>query len=152
MIFLYFFKPFETYLLAGIPNVHFDNILFWFAALVGIAAYALAHWQSFSKRIFLPVGALDVEALVFETIQAAILVAIIFCAGAILQSVEMLGAHLVARGEIFGPLFGGKLLAIALLLILAVLFFLLHHLARVFRSGGWSARRPPPRSPAGGSS
>jgi len=51
LIFLYFYRPFETYLVAHIPFIHFNNIVFWFACVVGIAAYAFAHWQSFRSEM-----------------------------------------------------------------------------------------------------
>jgi len=36
IIFLLFYKPFEQYLLDNIPRIHFSNILFWFAAVIGL--------------------------------------------------------------------------------------------------------------------
>jgi len=144
LVFLYFYRPFEAYLIVNIPRIHFSNIVFWFASLVGIVTFVVAHWQSFRTSIFANVRELDVDALVFDTLQAAILVAVIFCAGATLQAVEMLGEHLVARGTIIDRAFGEKLLAIILLVFLAILFFLLHHVVRAFRFG-WTPRRAPPR-------
>ena len=35
LIFLYFYQPFQDYLAAAIPNVHFSNVLFWFASWSG---------------------------------------------------------------------------------------------------------------------
>ncbi len=144
LLFLYFYRPFESYLVAHIPQIHFDNIVFWFASLVGVAGYIVAHWQSFSRNIFRTDREIEIEDLLFDTLQIAILIAVIFCAGGTLQAVEMLGEHLVNRGPIIDPAFGEKLLSIILLVILAVLFYLLHHLVRSFRSG-WQPRRPPPR-------
>ena len=37
LIFLYFYQPFEDYLTNSLPNVHFHNVVFWFASLVGWA-------------------------------------------------------------------------------------------------------------------
>jgi len=144
LIFLYFYRPFETYLIEHIPLIHFSNVVFWFASLVGIVAYAVAHWQSFRHQIFRPVTELNVDTLVFDTLQAAILVAVIFCAGATLQAIEMLGEYFVNRGPIIDAAFGEKLLAIILLVILAIIFYLLHYAVRAFRSG-WTPRRAPPR-------
>ena len=144
LIFLYFYRPFETYLVAHIPLIHFNNVLFWFASLVGIAAYAFAHWQSFRSEIFRNVPELNVEALVFDALQAAILTAVIFCAGATLQAVEMLGEYFVRRGPIIDAAFGEKLLAIILLVILAIIFYLLHYVVRALRTG-WRPRSAPPR-------
>lgn len=143
LIFLYFYKPFETYLVANIPGIHFSNVLFWFASLVGVVGYVVAHWQSFRNEIFRRVSELSVENLVFDSLQATILIAVIFFAGATLQAVEILGAHLVNRGAIIDPVFGRQLLAIVLLVIMAILFFLLHHVVRAFRYG-WAGRRQPP--------
>jgi len=144
LIFLYFYRPFETYLLAHIPFIHFGNVIFWFASLVGIAAYAFAHWQSFRNEIFRNVADLNVDTLVFDTLQAAILVAVIFCAGATLQAIEMLSEYFVNRGPIFDVAFGEKLLAIVLLVILALIFYLLHYVVRALRTG-WRPHSAPPR-------
>jgi len=145
LIFLYFYRPFETYLVAHIPFIHFSNVVFWFACLVGIAAYAFAHWQSFHDEIFRNVTELNVETLVFDTLQAAILVAVIFCAGATLQAIEVLSEYFVNRGPIFDAAFGQKVLAIFLLVILAVIFYLLHYVVRALRTG-WRPRSAPPRA------
>ena len=101
LIFLYFYRPFETYLVAHIPLIHFSNVVFWFASLVGIVVYAIAHWQSFHNEIFRNVSELNVDTLVFDTLQAAILAIVIFCAGATLQAIETLGEYFVNRGPIF---------------------------------------------------
>ena len=145
LIFLYFYKPFETYLVARIPGIHFSNVVFWFASMVGIVGYVIAHWQNFRSQFGRAGGALNVEALLFDSLQVSILVAVIFCAGGTLQSVAMLGEHLVGRGAIVGDEFGEKLLAIVLLVIMAILFYLLHHLVRAFRDG-WTTRRAPPHT------
>ena len=145
LIFLYFYRPFEAYLVAHIPFIHFSNIIFWFASLVGIVAYAFAHWQSFRNEIFRNVAELNVDTLVFDNLQAAILVAVIFCAGATLQAIEVLSEYFVSRGPIFDPAFGERLLAIILLVILALLFYLLHYAVRALRTG-WRARTAPPRA------
>lgn len=145
LIFLYFYRPFETYLVAHIPFIHFSNVVFWFASLIGIAAYAFAHWQSFRNEIFRNVAELNVDTLVFDTLQAAILVAVIFCAGATLQAIEVLSEYFVSRGPIFDAVFGERLLAIVLLVILALLFYLLHYAVRALRTG-WRQRTAPPRA------
>ena len=145
LIFLYFYRPFETYLLAHIPFIHFNNVVFWFASLVGIVVYAFAHWQSFRSEIFRNVTELNVDTLVFDTLQAAILVAVIFCAGATLQAIEVLSEYFVNRGPVLSAAFGEKLLAIFLLVILAILFYLLHYVVRALRTG-WRPRSAPPRA------
>ncbi len=144
LIFLYFYRPFETYLVAHIPLIHFSNVVFWFASLVGIVVYAVAHWQSFRGEIFRNVSELNVDMLVFDTLQAAILAIVIFCAGATLQAIEVLGEYFVNRGPIFDSAFGERLLAIFLLVILAVIFYLLHYVVRALRTG-WRPRSAPPR-------
>jgi hypothetical protein len=145
LIFLYFYRPFETYLVAHIPLIHFSNVIFWFASLVGILAYAFAHGQSFRNEIFRNITELNVDALVFDTLQAAILAAVIFSAGATLQAIEVLSEYFVNRGPIFDVAFGQKLLAIVLLVILALIFYLLHYVVRALRTG-WHPRAAPPRA------
>jgi hypothetical protein len=144
LVFLYFYRPFETYLVAHIPLIHFSNVVFWFSSLVGIVAYAFAHWQSFRSEIFRNVAELNVDTLVFDTLQAAILVSVIFCAGGTLQAIEVLSEYFVNRGPIFDAAFGEKLLSIFLLVVLAVIFYLLHYVVRALRSG-WRPRSAPPR-------
>ena len=144
LIFLYFYRPFETYLVAHIPFIHFSNVVFWFASLVGIVAYAFAHWQSFRNEIFRDVTDLNVDNLVFDTLQAAILACVIFCAGGTLQAIEILSEYFVNRGPIFDPVFGSRLLSIVLLVILALIFYLLHYAVRAVRTG-WRPRAAPPR-------
>jgi uncharacterized membrane protein len=145
LIFLYFYRPFETYLLAHMPFIHFSNVIFWFASLVGIIAYAFAHWQSFRGEIFRNVTELNVDALVFDTLQAAILAAVIFCAGGTLQAIDVLSEYFVNRGPILDIAFGERLLAIVLLVILAIIFFLLHYVVRALR-GGLRPQNAPPRA------
>jgi hypothetical protein len=145
LIFLYFYRPFETYLVEHIPLIHFSNVVFWFASLVGLAVYAVAHWQSFHSEIFRNVSELNVDALVFDTLQAAILAIVIFCAGGTLQAIETLGEYFVNRGPIFEAAFGEKLLAIVLLIVLAVIFYLLHYVVRALRTG-WRPQTAPPRA------
>ncbi len=113
--------------------------------MVGVICYVFAHWQSFRKNL-LGSGGLDGQNLVFETLQIAIMTAVIFCAGATLQAIEMLGEHLMNNGPIVGEVFGEKLLAIVLLVLLAIVFYLLHHVVRAFRVG-WQPRRPHPGMP-----
>ena len=145
LIFLYFYAPFEKFLSDSIPNIHFRNVIFWFASVVGVIGYAVAHWQSFRKNIIRSITQLEVDGLVFDTLQISILIAVIFCAGATLQGIEVLAEHLIGREEIIGGAFGEKLLAIILLVILAILFYLLHLVVRAFRVG-WTPRRPQPRT------
>ena len=149
LIFLYFYQPFEAYLTQSIPNIHFNNVVFWFASLVAVIGYAISHWQSFRQHIVRSAGELNVEGLVFDTLQIAILTAVIFAAGATLQAVEMLSEHLMNRGPILDAAFGGRVLSIILLVILAVAFYLLHYLVRSIRIGR-RMRGAPPRGTSQG--
>jgi hypothetical protein len=144
LVFVYFYEPFEVFLVEAIPAIHFENVIFWFASVIGILAYAVAHWQSFKKNIIGHVSDLDVGQLVFDTLQTAILVAVIFCAGAIVQAVAILAVQLTGQGSGTGGV-GANLIAIAILVIFALAFFLLHRVVRAFRDG-WHSRRIHPRS------
>ena len=149
LIFLYYFKPFADYITANLKNARFHNVIFWFSALVAVLAFAMSHWQSFKRHILRGGGEVNVEALVFDTLQISIMTVVILCAGAILQSVELLSEDLLLREVAVGQ-FGGRILTIVLLIILAVLFYLLHLVVRAFRIG-WKPSRPPRRvaSPGG---
>lgn len=145
LIFLYFYPPFEKYLTNAISQIRFTNVIFWFASAVGVIAYVISHWSSFRRYLFGQVTSLDATALVYDTLQISILIAVIFLAGATLQAVAMLAVHLMGNQPMIGSGLGESLLAIILLLILALLFYLLHHLVRSFQSG-WTTRRAPPRT------
>ena len=153
LIFLYFYGPFESYVSESIGEIRARNVIFWFAALVGAVGYAIAHFASYRRTIFRRAGEIDVDSLVYDTLQITILVAVIISAGATLQAVEMLGEHLIKAGAVIDPVFGRRLLSVVLLVILSVLFYLLHLVVRAFRVG-WRPRRPPrtasarPGSPA----
>lgn len=144
LIFLAFYEPFEAYLTAAIPNIHFTNVVFWFASVVGVIAYVVSHWTSFRQNLSSKATSLDVTGLVFNTLQISILIAVIFLAGATLQAVAMLALKLTGAGPLIGSGLGESLLSIILLLLLALLFYLLHYLVRAFRDG-WTTRRAPPR-------
>ena len=144
VVFLLFYRPFERYLIENIPRIHFSNILFWFASLVAIVSFAISHWQSFRKSIFQGVTESNAQDLVFDTLQIAILAAVILCAGATIQGVEMLGTHLMNEGSVIDAEFGRRLLSVFLLVVLAVLFYLLHRVVRAFKLG-WRHRWTPPK-------
>lgn len=144
LVFLYFYPPFEKFIKDAIPNIHFTNVVFWFAAVVGVIAYVVSHWSSFRQNLSSRITSLDASTLVFNTLQISILIALIFLAGAALQAVAMLALHLTGEGPIIGSGLGENLLAIVLLLILALLFYLLHFLVRSSREG-WTAPRTPHR-------
>ena len=127
---------------------HFSNILFWFASLVAVISYALSHWQSFRKSIFGGVGESNAQDLVFDTLQIAILAAVILFAGATIQAVEMLSVHLMNEGSVIDAEFGARLLSVFVLVVFAVLFYLLHRVVRAFRLG-WKQRWTPPGTSVG---
>lgn len=150
LIFIYYFDPFADYIRANLKNVRFHNVIFWFSALVAVIAFAISHWQSFKRHILRVSGEINVEALVFDTLQISIMTVVILCAGGILQSVELLSEHLLLREMAVQQTFGERILTILLLIILAVVFYLLHLVVRAFRIG-WRPSRPPGRMPSPGS-
>ncbi len=135
LVFLYFYQPFEAFIAGGVDDVRASNIVFWFAAVVGLIGYVIAHWQSLRHNIVRATGDLGAEGLVFDTLQIAILIAVIVCAGATLQALVMLIEHLISRGATLDPIFGGLVLKIIVLILLAIAFYLLHRLVGAFRTG-----------------
>ncbi len=148
LVFIYFYEPFEVFLVNSIPAIHFENVIFWFSSVIGILGYAVSHWQSFKKNIIGNVSELNVGRLVFDTLQTAIFVAAIFCAGAIVQAVAILAVRLTGQSSAptgASESVSGNLFAIVLLVILALMFYLLHLVVRAFRDG-WHTRRRHPGS------
>lgn len=145
LIFLYYYQPFEAFVVDGLTHIKSDNLIFWFASLVGVVGYAIAHWQIFRRKIFRSAGELNAEELIFDTLQIAILVAVIFCAGATLQAIVMLSEYFIGQSDVAERGLGSHVLTIILLVILAVAFYLLHFVVRAFRSG-WRPKRAPGRS------
>ena len=140
VLFLLFYQPVEQYLMEHIPRIHFSNILFWFASVVAIISFAISHRQSF-KNIFDQFSETSAQELVFDTLQIAILAAVILCAGATIQAVEMLSEHLMNDGQIISAVFGSRLLSVFVLMLMAILFYLLHRVVRAYRVGwrrGWT--------------
>ncbi|MBT6277870.1 MAG: hypothetical protein HOI95_27525, partial [Chromatiales bacterium] len=110
-VFLYFYQPVEDYLTVSIPKIHFYNIVFWFVSVVAVIGYAAAHWHSFRQYIFGARGDIDTDALVFNALQIAILIAVVFCAGATLQGVELLAVDIMNTNlEVEGD-FGSRIFA-----------------------------------------
>ena len=145
-VFVYFYPPFEKLVSDSIRGLASSTIVFWFAAFVGVVAYVIAHWQSFRQHFFRRVNDLDAEGLVFDTLQVALLVALILCAGGILQVIEMLSVHLIDKGHRFWTRSSGaKLLAMIVMVILSIGFYLLHRMVRAFRLGRRPGRTPPRR-------
>jgi hypothetical protein len=149
LVALYFYKPFEAYLVEAVPNIRFGNIVFWFASLIGAVTFALGHWQSYRRNIMQESGPPKAEILVFESLQITLLTAVIFSAGATIQAVEGMSEYLMERGPIIDAAFGGKLLAIIILVIITILFYLLHLAVRAIRTG-WNPRTHPSRRPGPG--
>ena len=149
LIALYFYAPFTSYLTEGVPKIEFGNIIFWFASLVGVIAFAIAHWQSYKRNIFQESGQVDAEGLVFETLQITLLTAVIFSAGATLQAVEGLSVYLMERGAIIDAAFGGRLLSIIILVIITIAFYLLHLVVRAIRAGRGPRTHPARRAGPG---
>ncbi len=147
LIFLYFFQPFEQYIIENVPRVRFHRVIFWFAALVGVIGFALSHWQSFRRHILHSSGRIKVEELAFDTLQISLLTSVIISAGATLQAVEMLAEFLLFQEMEVEQTLGERILTILFFIILTIGFYLLHMVVRAFRKG-WQPRRPPPRSPS----
>ena len=143
ILFLLFYQPVEQYLMERIPRIHFSNILFWFASLVAIISFALSHSQSFKRHIFSQFADKSAQELVFDTLQIAILAAVILCAGATIQAVEILSEHLMKDGQLITAVFGSRLLSVFVLMLMAILFYLLHRVLLGFRVGGRRGWTPP---------
>ena len=97
----------------------------------------------FKRHIFSQFADKSAQELVFDTLQIAILAAVILCAGATIQAVEILSEHLMKDGQLITVVFGSRLLSVFVLMLMAILFYLLHRVVRGFRVGGRRGWTPP---------
>jgi hypothetical protein len=98
LLFAYFYRPLESYIVENVPKTRFASVIFWFVSAVAVIAYGISHWQSFRRNI-LGAGGVQVDALAFDSLQVTLMTAVILCAGATLQAVERLSEYVMSHGN-----------------------------------------------------
>ncbi|NKC13248.1 MAG: hypothetical protein GKR94_13945 [Gammaproteobacteria bacterium] len=130
LIFLYFFKPFEDLFVLVLNGISYQNIIFWVALFVGVIGFCTYHWRAYRIHI---IGEHNVEAMVMSSLRGSALTAIILCGGAMLQSVQILCAHMLAVGFSFEDGFGRHLGAVLAMVVLTAVFCVVYWLLKVLR-------------------
>ncbi len=143
LIFLYFYKPFEDLFTLVINGLGYDNAIFWIVLIAGIVGFCGYHWRAY--RLYI-VQRHSVDGMVLASLRGSAFVAILFCAGAAAQSMQILCVYLLQSGYTLGAEFGSRLGAVVALVILTVIFCLIYWLLKVARQASASSASADTRS------
>jgi hypothetical protein len=130
LIFLYFYKPFEDFFNLVINGLGYDNAMFWIVLVTAIIGFCGYHWRAY--RLYI-VQRRSVDGMVLASLRGSAFVAVLFCAGAAVQALQILCVYLLQPGYTLGPEFGSRLGAVVALVILTVIFCLIYWLLKVVR-------------------
>lgn len=130
LIFLYFFKPFETLFNTVVNGISYDNAIFWAVLVIAIVGFCAFHWRAYRLHI---VQQNNIEGMVMSSLRGSTFTAILLSAGATLQAVQILCRYLLQDGYDLGAEFGKHLAAVLALVILTGLFCIIFWLLRVIR-------------------
>jgi hypothetical protein len=130
LIFLYFYKPFEDFFTLVINGLGYDNAIFWVVLIAGIIGFCGYHWRAY--RLYI-VQRRSVDGMVLASLRGSAFIAILFCAGAAAQSMQILCVYLLHSGYTLGAEFGSRLGAVVAMVILTVVFCLIYWLLKVVR-------------------
>ena len=136
LIFLYFYKPFEDFFTLVINGLGYDNTMFWVVLLAGIIGFCAYHWRAY--RLYI-VQQHSVDGMVLASLRGSAFIAVLFCAGAAVQSMEILCVYLLQPGYTLGAEFGSRLGAVVALVVLTVIFCLIAWLLKVVRQNTGSS-------------
>lgn len=130
LIFLYFYEPFAVLFTRVVNGISYSNIIFWVSVIVGIIGFCIYHWHAY--RVYI-VRQNSVEAMVLSSLRGSTFTAILLSGGAMLQALQILCVHLLQQGYALDREFGSRLAAVAALVILTAVFYILFWLLRFIR-------------------
>ena len=130
LIFLYFYKPFEDFFTLVINGLGYNNAMFWVVLIAGIVGFCAFHWRAY--RLYI-VQRRSVDGMVLASLRGSAFVAILFCAGAAVQSLLILCAYLLQPEYTLDAEFGTRLGAVVALVILTVCFCLIYWVLKAIR-------------------
>jgi hypothetical protein len=130
LIFLYFYKPFEDLFTLVINGLGYHNAMFWVVLIAGIVGFCAYHWRAY--RLYI-VQRRSVDGMVLASLRGSAFVAILLCAGAAVQSLQILCVYLLQSRYTLGAEFGSRLGAVVALVILTVIFCLIYWLLKVIQ-------------------
>jgi hypothetical protein len=130
LIFLYFYKPFEDFFTLVINGLGYDNAMFWVVLIAAIVGFCAFHWRAY--RLYI-VQRRSIDGMVLASLRGSAFIAVLFCAGAAVQSLLILCAYLLQPDYSLGSEFGSRLGAVVALVILTVCFCLIYWVLKVIR-------------------
>jgi hypothetical protein len=130
LIFLYFYKPFEDFFTLVINGLGYDNAMFWVVLIAAIVGFCAFHWRAY--RLYI-VQRRSIDGMVLASLRGSAFIAVLFCAGAAVQSLLILCAYLLQPDYSLGTEFGSRLGAVVALVILTVCFCLIYWVLKVIR-------------------
>ncbi len=130
LIFLYFYQPFEDLFNLVVNGLSYENAIMWAVVIVGIAGFCGYHWRAYHTHI---VQQRSVESMVLTSLRGSTFIAILFSAGATLQSVQILVVYLLEPDYALDGGFGTRLAAVIALIILTGIFCVIFWLLKVMR-------------------
>jgi len=136
LIFLYFYKPFEDFFTLVINGLGYDNSMFWVVLIAAIIGFCAYHWRAY--RLYI-VQRHSIDGMVLASLRGSAFIAILLCAGAAAQSMEILCAYLLQSDYTLGTEFGSRLGAAVALVILTVVFCLIYWLLKIVRQSAAAA-------------
>jgi hypothetical protein len=132
LVFLYFYKPFEVLFTAVLNGLSYDNAMFWVVIVTGIVGFCLYHWQAYRQNI---VRQNNVEAMVLSSLRGSTFVAVLLSGGAMLQALQVLCVYLLKEGYALNQGFGERLGAVAALVLVTAVFYVIFWLLKFVRPG-----------------
>ena len=130
LIFLYFYKPFEDLFTLVINGLGYNNAIFWVVLIAAIVGFCGYHWRAY--RLYI-VQRRSVDGMVLASLRGSAFIAILLCAGATAQSMQILCIYLLQNEYTLDAEFGARLGAVVALVILTVVFCLIYWLLKVVR-------------------
>ncbi len=130
LIFLYLYKPFEDFFTLVINGLGYDNAMFWVVLIAAIVGFCAFHWRAY--RLYI-VQRRRVDAMVLASLRGSAFIAVLFCAGAAVQSLLILCVYLLQSDYSLGAEFGRRLAAVVAMVILTVIFCLIYWVLKVIR-------------------
>jgi hypothetical protein len=127
LIFLYFYKPFEDFFNLVINGLGYDNAMFWVVLIAAIVGFCGYHWRAY--RLYI-VQRHSVDGMVLASLRGSAFAAVLFCAGAAAQSLQILCVYLLQPSFTLGAEFGSRLGAVVAMVILTVIFCLIFWLLK----------------------
>jgi hypothetical protein len=130
LIFLYFYKPFEDFFNLVINGLGYDNAMFWVVLIAAVVGFCAYHWRAY--RLYI-VQRRSLDGMVLASLRGSAFIAVLFCAGAAAQSVQILCVYVLQPGYTLGAEFGARLGAVVALVILTVIFCLIYWVLKIIR-------------------